>query len=56
MHRRHMAKNSGVHDLARIFVGPVWLPDSCTWQRPGLPALCQFSSPFRGCQLLDFRV
>ena len=28
-------------------IGLVWLPDLCIWQRPGLPAPCQFSCPFQ---------
>ena len=46
-------------------VGFTWMPDACVWQRPGLPALRQLSSPFQffqdvygGClesgQFLDF--
>ena len=71
MLRRHMAYNSSVHELARVYSllrvvsanapghGPVhllvssalslgfsWDSDLCVWLRPGLPALCQVSSPF----------
>ena len=77
MLRRHMAYNSSVHELARVYCllrivaagapghGPVrlllssaaslgfsWNSDLCVWLRPGLPALCQISSPlqfFRNC-------
>ena len=72
MLRRHMAKNSGVHDLGRIYgllrivsagapghgpfhlllssaptLGYTWSSDLCIWQRPGLRALCQLSSPLQ---------
>ena len=73
MLRRHMAKNSSDHELARVCsllrvvaaggapgYGPVhlllssaasrgfsWDLDLCVWLRPGLPALCQVSSPFQ---------
>ena len=72
MLRRHMAYNSSVHELARVYsflrivsagapghcpihlllssalsVGFSWDSDLCVWLRPGLPALCQVSSPFQ---------
>ena len=28
-------------------LGLTWNPDFCVWQRPGLPTLCQLSSPFQ---------
>ena len=28
-------------------IGVTWLSDLCIWQRPGLPALCQLSSPLQ---------
>ena len=30
-----------------LSVGFSWDSDSCVWLRPGLPALCQVSSPFQ---------
>ena len=72
MLRRHMAYNSSLHELGRIYsllrvvsagapghgqvhvllssglsLGFSWDSDSCVWLRPGLPALCQISSPFQ---------